>query len=143
LRRRGTGHDEVIAADLELTLAPTLSAPARARAALADLLVGHGGDRLREIALLLVSELVTNAVRHPAVAAGDILRVSGRLDASVLRLAVWDGGTTGSIRRRAGGARAEPGGFGLELVDRLSSAWGVERNEHGTTVWVELSTVDP
>ncbi len=33
----------------------------------------------------------------------------------------------------------DDGGFGLDLVARLSSAWGVDRNGDATTVWLELA----
>lgn len=84
---------------------------------------------------LLVSELVTNSVRH-----GDGDRVSLVLDASAgsrLRCEVRDGGTGFKPlpRRRA---ETEPGGWGLVLVDRLVDSWGV-RGDPTTKVWFELS----
>jgi anti-sigma regulatory factor (Ser/Thr protein kinase) len=125
---------------LELSLAATATAPARARAAVSDWLVLHGRDGVLEVALLLVSELVTNAVRHAAISAHESLRLHGWLRDSVIRLAVWDGGTEGAVARRDRGPDHPDGGFGLELVDRLSAAWGVERDKLGTMVWLELPT---
>jgi anti-sigma regulatory factor (Ser/Thr protein kinase) len=125
---------------LELWLAPTATAPARARAAVSDWLAVHSGDPLLEVALLLVSELATNAVRHAGISAEASLRLHGWLDDSIMRLAVWDGGTEGAVARRD---RDLHGGFGLDLVDRLSTAWGVERDELGTLVWVELPRGKP
>ncbi len=55
----------VIAVILELSLAPTPAAPSRARAAVSDWLARERDNEVfAEIALLLVSELVTNCVRH-------------------------------------------------------------------------------
>jgi anti-sigma regulatory factor (Ser/Thr protein kinase) len=140
LRCARAGHHWVIAENLELWLAPTATAPARARAAVSDWLGRHGGDRVVEVALLLVSELVTNAVRHASISAQEAVRLHGWLDDSVIRLAVQDGGTEGAVARRGRDLDDPSGGFGLELVDRLSSSWGVERDELGTMVWVELPT---
>lgn len=90
---------------------------------------------------MLVTELVTNCVRHALIAADDPLRLRGRLSAATLRLEVWDSGTEGTVARRSGERDGDIGGYGLELVDRLSSAWGVERDAEGTLVWLELTPV--
>jgi anti-sigma regulatory factor (Ser/Thr protein kinase) len=142
LDRSLSGHQGHIPADLEMSLAPTPAAPAHARAALSDWLAAHSRDAaLAEIALLLVSELVTNSVRHALIRTDERLRLTGRVRAERLRLAVWDAGTEGLVHRRARVGEDETGGFGLDLVARLSSAWGVERDAHGTTVWLDLALV--
>jgi anti-sigma regulatory factor (Ser/Thr protein kinase) len=135
------GHYPVIAANLELLLAPTPAAPAEARAAVSAWLgEQRSAELLMEVAPLLVSELVTNSIRHASIATGEHLRLNGQMDKAILRLEMWDGGTGGTVARRARERGDEVGGFGLELVARLSSAWGVERNGVGTTVWLELPT---
>jgi hypothetical protein len=53
---------------------------------------------------------------------------------------VWDAGTAGSVEQRTAPVGRQVGGFGLQLVAALSDSWGVERDEHGTTVWLELGT---
>lgn len=83
---------------------------------------------------LLVSELVTNSVRH-----GEGDRVRLVLDACAntrLRCEVRDGGTgfQPTARQRA---ETEPGGWGLVLVDRLVDSWGVRQDP--TEVWFHLS----
>jgi anti-sigma regulatory factor (Ser/Thr protein kinase) len=135
------GHDQLIPAILELLLAPTVAAPARARAALTAWLdqEPHDAD-LIEIALLLVSELVTNCVRHARITAQEPLRLSASLRTTTLRLELWDNGTDGSVTRRTPQRDHADGGYGLDLVAQLSSTWGVERDTHGTTVWLELAT---
>ena len=97
-----------------------------------------------ETALLLVSELVTNSIRHARIEAEQELRLSGWLGETTLRLEVRDGGTEGAVAPRAPQRDDDIGGFGLDLVARLSRAWGVDRDAYGTTVWLELATTsDP
>jgi anti-sigma regulatory factor (Ser/Thr protein kinase) len=62
--------------------------------------------------LLLVTELVTNCVRHALIAADDPLRLRGRLSAATLRLEVWDSGTEGTVARRSGERDGDIGGYG-------------------------------
>jgi anti-sigma regulatory factor (Ser/Thr protein kinase) len=94
--------------------------------------------------LLLVSELVTNSIRHAHIEAESQLRLSGWLGDATLRLEVRDGGTQGAVTPRPPRRDDDIGGFGLDLVARLSRAWGVDRDAHGTTVWLELATrADP
>jgi anti-sigma regulatory factor (Ser/Thr protein kinase) len=137
------GDDGTIAAILALWLAPTLAAPTRARAAVSAWLEQEPRDAwLMDITALLVSELVTNCVRHAQLVGDEPLGLRASLRDATLRLEVWDSGTDGTVARQAR-RRADvdaSGGFGLELVARLSAAWGVERDTRGTTVWLELPT---
>jgi serine/threonine-protein kinase RsbW len=96
-----------------------------------------------EMSLLLVSELVTNSIRHARISAHDVISLTARMQASSIRLEVWDAGTEGSVEQRSREFGDEIGGFGLELVATLSDAWGVDRDQRGTTVWVELATNPP
>ena len=134
------GQDHPILPILQLSLAPTVTAPARARAAVTAWLGKQSRDDvLVEIAVLLVSELVTNSVRHARLSDGEPLRLSASLRGATLYLELWDNGTGGSVTRRAPDPRDEAaGGFGLSLVAQLSEDWGVERDSDGTTVWLEL-----
>jgi transcriptional regulator with XRE-family HTH domain/anti-sigma regulatory factor (Ser/Thr protein kinase) len=104
-------------------------APALARAALAATAVGIPGAALDD-ATLLVSELVTNSVRHSKSSWVD---VDIDLDATRLRIQVSDQGLQ-AIRPRTPGP---DGGFGLALVGELATRWGVERRDTGKTVWIE------
>ena len=135
----GWGHQDVIAANLELSLAPIATAPARARAAVSEWLQPHCSDAVVfEVAQLLTSELVTNAVRHASLRAGQALHLRARMEEAVVHLEVWDGGTEGTVARRHPDRNEAVGGFGLELVARLAGDWGVERDARGTTVWLDL-----
>ena len=132
------GHPDCIAAVLQLSLAPTVAAPGRARAAVTAWLRPKSHDpALIEVTRLLVSELVTNCVRHAQITGDDPVRLTASLDTTTLRLELHDTGTGGPVPRRTRQADGA-GGFGLELVTRLSSVWGTDRDAHGTTVWLEL-----
>ena len=97
------------------------------------------GESLIDDARLLTSELVANCVRHAGSPAGAAIRLSAALRPATLRLEVVDTGTDGTVARRSPGLEDGSGGFGLALVAELASAWGVERDTQGTTVWLELA----
>ncbi|SEC58213.1 SpoIIE family protein phosphatase [Streptomyces sp. TLI_105] len=84
---------------------------------------------------LLVSELVTNALRYGE---GEIrLRL---LRDRTLVCEVWDSGLVQPRRRRA--RDTDEGGRGLQLVGLLSASWGSRRTPRGKTVWFELALPD-
>lgn len=84
---------------------------------------------------LLVSELVTNALRYGE---GDI-RLRLLLDRTLV-CEVWDAGLVQPRRRRA--RDTDEGGRGLQLVGLLSAAWGSRRTPRGKTVWFEMPLPD-
>ena len=133
------GQDPTIADTLELALAPTVTAPDRARAEVTTWLArtGHDGHLIDDVRLL-VSELVTNSVRHASLTAEQPLKLTATLHAAILRLEVRDEGRLGTVARRPPRPLAESG-FGLNLVAQLADDWGVERTSEGTTVWLELA----
>ena len=107
-------------------------APGRARDAIAE----FADERLVANASLLVSELMTNAVKYGT---GPIeLRLEAP-EPSALRCEVADqgGGFTPVARSRP---RTDVGGWGLYLVEALASSWGVR--DGSTHVWFELSACD-
>jgi two-component sensor histidine kinase len=89
-------------------------------------------------AALVVSELLSNAIRHAAPLPGSQVRVTWTLDHDALRLAVSDAGV-GSMPRVTQAPPASPGGRGLGIVESLSSQWGVARTDDETTVWAVLA----
>lgn len=97
---------------------------------------------LGETLILLISELVTNAVVHadcPAVLRM-LLPDHPSQDASV-RVEVADGSSAGPHRRLAGGE--DTGGRGLELVDGLADRWGWDPEGQGKRIWCELDQARP
>jgi anti-sigma regulatory factor (Ser/Thr protein kinase) len=120
---------------VELSLAGGVEAPAAARRALSTALDGRVGERLTGDALIVVSELVTNAIRHGGSRGPDAtVRVDAALLDGLLRIEVTDPGP--GFEPGGHGPRAD-GGYGLHLLDRLSARWGVAGAEP-VTVWVEL-----
>jgi anti-sigma regulatory factor (Ser/Thr protein kinase) len=89
---------------------------------------------LADEAELLVSELVTNAVRHglPPI----VLRVAcDRRHDTVIQ--VLDGNPAGPQRQQAGAEQES--GRGIGLVEMVSAQWGVESGADGKSVWFRLS----
>jgi anti-sigma regulatory factor (Ser/Thr protein kinase) len=114
-------------------------AASAARTVVSRWLDGRGDIDFRDDARLLVSELVTNCVRHAGQPAGAPLRVRAFAMNGVVRVEVEDRGR-GAVRRRAPHHRTS--GFGLEIVELLAARWGVN-HEHGTRVWFDLGTSSP
>jgi DNA-binding response OmpR family regulator len=119
---------------VRLELVPELRCVAAARRFLFRTLAAWDIPQLFPDAVIVVSELVTNAITH-APAPGE-LRLS--LLPDVLRVAVTDSGTGAPEPRQASATRE--GGRGLYLVDALTSAWGMEPvPDGGKVVWAELT----
>jgi len=108
-------------------------APAEARGIVRDLLLHWGYRDLLDDAALVVSELVTNAVRHAGSAS---LMVVNRTDGGI-RVEVRDEGP-GAPVHDSSDTDAEHG-RGLMIVSALATAWGVEDDDGSKTVWAELA----
>ena len=92
-----------------------------------------------ETAVLLLSELVTNSVRHSASGLpGLTVTVTVLSDDEVTQVQVTDrsGATVPTLRPGISGT--EDGGRGLYLVDSLAARWGFEQDGDHTTTWFEL-----
>jgi anti-sigma regulatory factor (Ser/Thr protein kinase) len=87
--------------------------------------------------LLLVTELVTNAVRHADVGPDQRVCVELHQGPRRVRVEVVDPGTTFTRVHRPV-PRDESGGWGLFLVDRIADEWGVSHAPSGTCVWFEM-----
>jgi anti-sigma regulatory factor (Ser/Thr protein kinase) len=85
---------------------------------------------------LLVSELVTNAVRHGNLAAGDAINLVVDIADHMLRVEVHDPGG-GFVPSTPSPDPARPSGWGLYLVAELADRWGVDSDDT-TLVWFEL-----
>lgn len=90
-------------------------------------------------ARLLVSELVTNSILHGVAEGEGWIDVVIERRARCVRIEVLDSASTG---RRPVLRPVDPtstSGWGLQLVDRLATVWGVETGT-GTRVWCEIAT---
>ncbi|MFE2161756.1 SpoIIE family protein phosphatase [Streptomyces lydicus] len=117
------------------SLAPEARSVARARELAREQLLDWGLQELVDTTELLVSELVTNALRHGH---GEI-RLRLLLDRTLV-CEVWDADLAQPRRRRA--RDTDEGGRGLQLVGLLSQGWGSRRTPRGKTVWFELALPD-
>ena len=115
-----------------LLLATPEAVPA-ARHALTEL--EEVDNETRGVVELLVSELVTNAVRHGASDVHESILLRAEWDDDAVRVEVCDEGPGFEAKPDERGM-LEPGGNGLLLIDSLASRWGVERGQP-TCVWFE------
>jgi anti-sigma regulatory factor (Ser/Thr protein kinase) len=89
-------------------------------------------------AALIISELVTNSVLHANVGLHDVMILELTRLGDGIQIAVTDPGSHLEPRILPIDP-ATPGGFGLRLVDAMSSDWGVVREESGAIrVWCDL-----
>jgi anti-sigma regulatory factor (Ser/Thr protein kinase) len=86
-------------------------------------------------ASLCLSELVTNAVQHPAEDSGDELHLELTLHEGVLRVQVID---PGGGFQPGPPTQGEERGWGLFIVDQLSTNWGREPEDERTIMWFEM-----
>ena len=113
------------------------NAPGAARMVVAHCLTGLVSRHVLLDAQLLVSEIVTNSVRHGELSDGDTVLVRVYVAADSVRLEIVNRGTAGVVAARRPDHQSRGGGFGLDLVDRLTASWGVRRNGD-TNVWFEM-----
>ncbi|MYS87610.1 ATP-binding protein [Embleya scabrispora] len=136
----GTAHIEnpVVRPDdigcfLELPCLPESARSARKLVTAA--LTAWSAEELGDVAELLVSELVGNAAKHTGCT---------RISVSVNRqkASVWVGvqDSSGALPCRTDPKREAESGYGLGLVESLSSRWGVAWAPLGKWVWFELRT---
>lgn len=89
------------------------------------------------VVALVVSELVTNALKHAGGRAGLTLTFGARR----LRITVSDESPRLPVLCRPG--RGEPGPWGLPLVTAAAEDWGVARHGTGKAVWADLAAPAP
>ena len=125
---------------IDRKLLPTPSAVPDARTAL-DLLAGEVSPQSLEDLRLLVSELVTNSVRHAGLGPSQTIELKVTLSGETVRVEVNDQGGGFDPSPRTEQSQDESG-WGLYLVSRLSDRWGVT-NDGVTRVWFEVNRNRP
>ena len=123
--------------EARITLRSERRSAGNARRFVARHLSEWGREDLMDTAVLLVSELVTNAVLH----VGGPVELAMSLGRSGLRVEVGDRDARSLLRLRY--SEQASTGRGLLLVDRAVDRWGVERAPGGKKVWFELSSRGP
>ncbi len=117
---------------LVLALPASTVAPGVARRDVKQWLASRGvAAAVIESVELVVSELVTNSVEHTDSAPE--LEMTRRADS--VRVSVRDGDERGPVARSGGAG----GGFGLQIVTQMTSAWGWERVDGGKVVWADVA----
>lgn len=133
--RSSTPAPDDAVARLSLWFAGAPRAAPAARQALASLAEHVSEGRMQELNLL-VTELVTNSVRHTGVGPASAVGLEVVVTPGCIRAVVSDPGPGFEPEVRDPDPLSE-GGRGLFIVDRLATRWGVE-TAGGTQVWVEL-----
>lgn len=125
---------------LHIALDRDVDAPGIARAEVSRLCERSGLERATSQTLvLLVSEVVSNAVLHSSAPPGAVITMTVALDEETIRVTVTDAGD--GFTPEARDPERIDGGYGLYLLDRAASCWGVQA--HGpTSVWFELALAD-
>jgi anti-sigma regulatory factor (Ser/Thr protein kinase) len=128
----------LIRLDCELPASPEAAREARkALGELAPHLPAHYFDDVR----LLVTELVTNSLRHGALGAGDAIHLVVQLEPTTLRVEVRDPGSGFDVP--APPQTPDLGaGWGLFLLGRIADRWGI-RHQPSTCVWFEMDLALP
>jgi anti-sigma regulatory factor (Ser/Thr protein kinase) len=134
----GWGHE--VATQRTVVLPATGRAAGLARRAARDALSAWRLADLEETAVLLVSELVGNVLRH---ARTGVLALVLRLepDESTLLIEVHDADPHEPRPHRPGAL--DECGFGFVLIEALAGKWGVRQTAAGKAVWVELDARQP
>jgi len=119
---------------IQCSLNPEPRAVADARAAMEALRGRLSPDAFNDLRLM-VSELVTNSLRHAELQPADRITLTARSDDSVVRIEVRNRGRGFTVPPRDGSVSI--GGWGLVIVAELAMAWGV-LDDGSTCVWFEL-----
>jgi anti-sigma regulatory factor (Ser/Thr protein kinase) len=125
---------------IDLKLRPTPGAVPDARSALESLGEKVSPQTLEDLRLL-VSELVTNSVRHAGLGASQTIEQKVKLSTDTVRVEVNAQGSGFEPAPRTPDSEVESG-WGLYLVSRLSDRWGVT-SDGVTRVWFELDRNRP
>ena len=130
------GRGSQTALPLELRLAREQTAPAQARSAVSEWCEPLAlPTACMQALVLLVSEVVSNAVLHSTAPADSAIVLTAQLDGENVRVSVSDAGEGFEPRPRDPARLSD--GYGLFLLDKIASRWGVD-DSRSTSVWFEL-----
>ncbi|XVQ11085.1 ATP-binding protein [Spirillospora sp. CA-255316] len=116
--------------------APSSVAIARRRLS-SDLIASGVFESVVDDASVIVSELLSNALRHARPLPSGQIRLTWIRNGDLIELSVSDGGAM-TEPRRGPGTLSSLGGRGLGIVEALSEGWGVRHEDGSTTVWAVL-----
>jgi anti-sigma regulatory factor (Ser/Thr protein kinase) len=116
--------------DVLLALPPDPRAARHARRALAE---AHVPEDLEHTVGLLVTELIANSLRHAGLQDDERIVFAARFVSDLVRVEVHDPGPGFDPEDRH-----DIRGYGLRMVDKLASRWGVDVGDDGTRVWFEI-----
>ncbi len=132
---RASWRDDALLAQ-RIELPGGVQAPGEARQTLTELLATRLDATDLFDVTVLISELVTNAVRHGQAGEGATIVAHVAIAPDVLRIEICDRGP-GFTPPTAPAPRPGGGGNGLVLLASLSTSWGVAPADGGTCVWFE------
>jgi anti-sigma regulatory factor (Ser/Thr protein kinase) len=138
VRTNGLGlTGEVTEASVLMLPFTTSSVGVARRRLVSDLIAAGIYDSSVCDAALVVSELLSNALRHAEPLPGAEIRVAWSFEADAIQVTVCDGGSeTAPVLGHP--TQAATGGRGLRIVEQLSTRWGTSRDDEGTTVWARV-----
>gem|GEM_PF-60340 len=138
-----TVSEEGQIAERSLRLPWTISSAVDARRALVSELHASRVDAtVVDESEIVISELVSNAVRHAEPLADGTIEVSWSIRADVVEIEVTDGGGV-TTPQPAPRSMWSSNGRGLRIVGSLAHEWGVEENRTGSTVWASMGGPSP
>ncbi len=133
----GAATSSVESADsFRLTLTPSRTAATEARRALGAVSSELDED-LAERASLVISEIVTNSLKHADLSETERIQLSVSVRPDLLRIGVTDPGDGFEPVALCPGDASGVGGWGLWVIDQMTDRWGVDFS-HSTYVWCEF-----
>lgn len=114
-----------------VTLDHALSSARTARRFVAHHLAGHDAELIDSVTLM-VSELVTNSVKHSQAPCS----VTVELTTGLVHVEVRDAGPDVPVPRSP--AHDQPSGRGLQIVAALADDWGIGSTPSGNAVWFRV-----
>jgi anti-sigma regulatory factor (Ser/Thr protein kinase) len=132
----GVGSTRLRETHIDLKLTANSEAISAARHSLDEFKGLLPPEKLEDVRLV-VSELVTNSVRHARLSPHDHISLTVTVSAGSVCGRVCDPGPGFEVPLEPGPRPDLSGGWGLPIVETISDHWGVERNRH-TCVWFQI-----